>query len=514
MNILSIRHVSLRFSGDDGGLGAPLLNDLSLEVSRARVSALIGGNGAGKTTLFNVISGFQRADGGEIIFDSSTDSIINKWPPWRIARLGIGRLFQGRQLSPSLSLLDNFKLASRDTSGEFPFSRLWRRAELRRAERAKEERARAILTELFGDDCKYLAMLDRPGGAFSYGEQRLLALARLLMPENVSLLLLDEPTAGVNPALCESIAAMIRRVAHERGISVFLIEHNLPFVREVADDCAYMADGKIVKSGSVAAALDAPEAREHYLAVFTNDEGRAVAEAAPVADEKIESLAKPKSPPALLLSDISGGYDASRDILQGASLRIDQGESVGVVGLNGSGKSTLGRAVMNMLPRRTGTVEIGGHDVSPLSAAALAGQGVALMMQGAPVFNQLTVGENLRLAVLARNEMATGGETPDGAARSWRPSQPADQLSGGQRHQLALRLILTGCPKLLILDEPSAGLDPTAAAALYETLARIRAESGVAILLIEQNVRLARDFCHRLMVMEQGRLEKAARRSA
>jgi len=236
----------------------------------------------------------------------------------------------------------------------------------------------------------------------------------------------------------------------------------------------------------------------------------------------------------LELKDITGGYDASRDILDGVSLSLGKGDSVGVIGLNGSGKSTLGKAVMNMLPRRTGRVLLDGADVTSYPTSRLAHVGVGFLIQGAPVFDQLTVAENLRLAtgdetglkaatkrlahifprffpqggtdipVCESNPLPTG---KNACATLYR--RRADKLSGGERHQLALCLALAKETKLLILDEPSAGLDPAAADALYKTLGTIRDTTNVTILLIEQNVNLARTFCQRVLVMRQGKLEEA-----
>ena len=228
----------------------------------------------------------------------------------------------------------------------------------------------------------------------------------------------------------------------------------------------------------------------------------------------------------LKLENITGGYDATRDILCDVSLHVARGESVGVIGLNGSGKSTLGKAVMNRLPRRAGRVFLDGTDVSALPTARLVRLGVGCLLQGAPVFDHLTVAENLRLAAdndprhlhafRQRHASAfsqffpppeSGDEGGTRAAGQNLHHRRADKLSGGQRHLLALACALVRQPRFLLLDEPSAGLDPAAATALYETLATVREATGVSILLIEQNVAFARKFCQRVLIMRQGRLE-------
>lgn len=268
-DILSIRDVSLSFVPDTkGDVPLSILDGLSLNVPRGKITALIGGNGSGKTTLFNIISGFQKSNTGEVWLatdDSAPPLRIDGYPPAKIPRLGIGRLFQDRQLFPTLSLLENFTIAAGDFTGEFPFSCIASPASLQHAEASREARARTILEKAFGPDNKYLAMLHAPGNAFSFGEQRLFSLARLLMPGNTCLLLLDEPTSGVNPAHCDTIAAILPKLAREFGLSVLLIEHNMAFVRQIADYCAYLSEGKIAAFGTPDDILNMPEVHESYL---------------------------------------------------------------------------------------------------------------------------------------------------------------------------------------------------------------------------------------------------------
>ena len=239
-----------------------LLNGINLQVPERQVTALVGGNGTGKTTLFNIISGFQRETGGTITFDGHR---LNGLPAHRRARLGMGRLFQGRQLMGDLTLLENMKLADENPLGENPLSSIFLRKRVQREEAAREQEAISILSRLFGSDSKYLQMLHHRAADFSYGEQRMIALACLLMGSNNKLLLLDEPTAGVNPIYCDTIARIIRRMVEEEGLTVLLIEHNMHFVRSVSDTCAYLNEGRIEKVGPTAAVLDDPEVRNSYL---------------------------------------------------------------------------------------------------------------------------------------------------------------------------------------------------------------------------------------------------------
>ena len=238
-----------------------LLRGVNLAVEKGKITALVGGNGTGKTTLFNIISGFEKDYTGDVIFE---DINFNKIPAHRISLMGIGRLFQDGQLLPGLTLMENMKMASDDKTGEWPFSSLIHPKRWKEAETRKEQQAKDILKRIFGEDCKYLNMLNDDASAFSYGEQRLLSLARLLMG-GYRLLLLDEPTSGVNPVYIDTIERIIREMKEQEGLTVLLIEHNMHFVRKVADICAYLDDGVIEKVGPTAEVLDDKNVRNSYL---------------------------------------------------------------------------------------------------------------------------------------------------------------------------------------------------------------------------------------------------------
>lgn len=238
-----------------------LLNGVDMAVEEGKVTALIGGNGAGKTTLFNIVSGFEKGFKGQVILEGND---ISKLSAHKISLMGLGRLFQGRQLMDDLTLMENMKIASDDTTGENPFDCFFRRKKVAASEAAKEQQAIDILVRVFGEDNKYLKMLDHKASELSYGEQRLIAMARLLIG-NDRLLLLDEPTSGVNPRYIDTFRTIIRDMVEKEGETVLLIEHNMSFVRSVADHCHYLADGKIIKSGPTAEVLDDPVIRKDYL---------------------------------------------------------------------------------------------------------------------------------------------------------------------------------------------------------------------------------------------------------
>ena len=211
----------------------------------------------------------------------------------------------------------------------------------------------------------------------------------------------------------------------------------------------------------------------------------------------------------LEIHNVRGGYIPELDILQGIDLILSEGDVVGVLGLNGSGKSTLGKAIMNMIPRREGEIRFCGQSITSLATHELATRGIAIMQQGGQVFNTMSVWENLQLAfgdVQDREYIAQLQEIVPLLARPKKELQHtmADKLSGGQRHQLALAMTLARRPKLAILDEPSAGLSPKAVDEMYAILQQVRERLGVTILLIEQNIAKAIDFCDRSILLSQG----------
>lgn len=211
----------------------------------------------------------------------------------------------------------------------------------------------------------------------------------------------------------------------------------------------------------------------------------------------------------LKISGLTGGYVSGIKILRGIDLSVREGESVGIIGLNGSGKSTLGRAIMNMLPWREGQILFEGKSVLDRSTSDLACSGIAIMQQGGQVFRELTVHENLKIAFGHIKDKTFIDELKSMIPLLALPERElkgkmADKLSGGQRHQLALAMTLALRPRLLILDEPSAGLSPKSVEKMYEILSALRLKMNVTIILIEQNINKAIQFCDRSLLIEQG----------
>jgi ABC-type branched-subunit amino acid transport system ATPase component len=221
-----------------GGIRA--LNGASLEVKANSIVGLIGPNGSGKTTLFNIISGFYSADSGEIRYKGEN---INGFPSYRIARKGLVRTFQISKAPKEMTVLENMLLACEQQIGENALGALSRRKQIRRQERENVEKALSLL-EFTG--IAHLA--NEYSGNLSGGQQKLLSLSRILI-RNPDLILLDEPTAGVNPTLTKKFVNFIRDLKIQRGKTFLLVEHDMNFIRSICDKVFVLDAGEKIAEG-------------------------------------------------------------------------------------------------------------------------------------------------------------------------------------------------------------------------------------------------------------------------
>ena len=267
-SILDIKSISKTFSkgkkknGDTRQFN--LIDELDLSIERGKITSLIGGNGTGKTTLFNMISGFLEADQGEITFLNGNKFQLNGMPSHKREQLGIGRLFQDNHIFPDLTVFENMIIAHEDDFGEFPLEILFRTKKSKTLEEQRKEKAKQTFEMLFGSKNVFWEKREHLAKNMSYGQQRLLGLARLFMA-NYKLVLLDEPTAGVNPKLLDTISEIIKRMVIENDMSVFLIEHNMHFVKQISDICAFINKGKIEIIGTPDEVIANKKVQDSYL---------------------------------------------------------------------------------------------------------------------------------------------------------------------------------------------------------------------------------------------------------
>lgn len=219
----------------------------------------------------------------------------------------------------------------------------------------------------------------------------------------------------------------------------------------------------------------------------------------------------------LSVENINGGYRKDNNILNGISLELREGETLAVIGQNGAGKSTIVKAIINNLPFRSGKVYLNNTDITKKTTEQIIKLGVGYFLQGGRVFPHLNIHENLKIAghFLEKSELEsriTALSEIFSVLSSYKESKQASELSGGEKHQLSLSMVMLNNPKLLILDEPSAGLSPQNTQILYKQLHTLRQTYSLSILLIEQNIHEAIKNCNKLILLSDGKITKTISR--
>lgn len=488
MALLEVRDVSLRF----GGVHA--LSGVELVVESGAVTGLIGPNGAGKTTLFNVVTGLQLPDAGAVLLEGRDVTTVR---PHRRARLGMARTFQRLETFGTLSVRDNVLVA----------------AEMRRRWSRDGSSPRAVTEEVIGQ-VGLEAVAGERVDTLPTGTARLVEVARALAARP-RLLLLDEPSAGLNEAETSDLGALLLRLS-ATGLGVLLVEHDMRFVMSTCSRIHVLDFGRVIATGSPETIQSDPVVRAAYLGVepAAPDAGEtadragptvgAVVDADALADVEALALAVedgdrihvhepprgaeavgPQSP-ALELRGVTAGY-GTISVLFGIDLALGRGQVHALLGPNGAGKSTTLKVASGQIRPTAGEVAIDGVPIGRAGPDALARRGLCLVPEGRGVFPNLTVTENLRMATYA------GTPLRDVLERAFtrfprlaeRRKQLGGTLSGGEQQMLAMARALATDPSVLLLDELSMGLAPLIVEELYAVVQRI-AREGLSILVVEQ----------------------------
>jgi ribose transport system ATP-binding protein len=464
------------------------LAGVDLEVQPGEILALVGENGAGKSTLMKVLSGAHAPDEGEMWLDGARYLPRN---PLDARRQGIAMIYQELSLAPHLSVMENILLGIEPTAG--PFVR-W--SQMRKA-------ARAALDEIGLGDVAPETQVRR----LSLAQQQMVEIARAVALE-CRVLVLDEPTSSLTRQDIERLFALIRRL-RDRGIAVIYISHFLEEVKEISDRFAVLRDGESVGGGVT---RDTPSDRIIALMV-----GREVNDLYP------RSARGAGGEVALEVTNLAGNLKPAS-----ASLRLRRGRVVGVAGLIGAGRTEFMRAVFGLDRVVSGEIRIGSY----LGAAAPRrrwAQGVGMVSEDRKregLALGLSIADNVTLARLeglgpgrfvlpSRQRLATAPWVERIEIKCASPSQRVSALSGGNQQKVAIARLLHADVDVLLLDEPTRGIDVGSKAQVYRLIDQLAAgdpATGIkpkAILMISSYLPELLGTCDEIAVMTRGRLGPA-----
>ena len=477
---LTLRNITKRFGPTTA------LEGLDLDISGGQCLALVGENGAGKSTLLKLISGQMRPDQGQMQLGG-----VEYRPagPRDALRHGVAIVHQELCLAPHLSVEANILL------GREPHRFGWRDG------RKCNTMARQILTELDHGDLN----LKIPVGRLGPGVRQIVEIARALASD-ARVLLLDEPTSSLTEADTRRLFQTIDNLK-QRGLAIVFISHALEEVQRVADTVAVLRDGQLVRV--------APKAEWDRRSIISAMVGRSIEDLYP---EKIAPQREIAQEPVLELNAISGV-----SLPKNASLKVRRGQVLGIAGLIGSGRTETARVVMGLNRQTGGEIKLAGRRLpAKMPIRKRIAQGLGLLSEdraGEGLALNRTIEENMLYSTFSRS--ATGGfiSRRDSRKRAagWVERlgvkcnsihQPVRRLSGGNQQKVALARLFEDQGEVLILDEPTRGVDVGAKVEIYK-LIRQQAAQGRAVVVISSYLPELLGLCDELAVMNGGELSPA-----
>ena len=451
------------------------LDGVDLTVRVGEVLALVGENGAGKSTLMKVLSGAHAPDAGRMWLAGENYAPAD---PLAARRAGVSMIYQELSLARHLSVMENIVLGMEPTRGPFVD---WQ--EMRR-------RAVEAMAELGRGDI----LPETPVQRLAIAEQQLVEIARAVAV-GARVLVLDEPTSSLAQNDIQRLFGLVRRLK-ARGLGIIYISHFLEEVRALSDRFTVLRDGRSVGSGETASVSNA-----EVVALMV---GRAVADLYPRT---------PRAPGEVVLdlTDVAGVRKPTR-----ATFKLHRGEVLGIAGLIGAGRTELLRAIFGLDPVRSGRITVKAHS-GPASPAQRWVQGVGLVSEDRKTEGlalSLSVADNVTLSSLSA---AVRPAAQFAASQKWiaklgircrGPEQRVGDLSGGNQQKIALARLLEHRVDVLLLDEPTRGIDVGSKAEIYRLIDEL-ACAGCAVLVVSSYLPELLGICDRIAVMSRGHLGPA-----
>jgi rhamnose transport system ATP-binding protein len=458
--------------------GVLAVADVTFAIHAGTVHALVGENGAGKSTLVKILTGVVHPDDGELLIDGEPHRVGD---PQTAHNLGIVAMFQEPTVFPDLSVAENV------------FAGRHRRTPLRTvAWGAMRAEASRLLEDLGAD-----FPADAPVRGLGVADRQLLEIAKALS-SSARLLIMDEPTAALSPHEVDNLFATVRRL-RERGVAIVFISHRLEEVTAIADTVTVLRDGRHVAT--------APAADLSHGEIVRLMVGRSLDALFPKEDAEIGDV--------VLRAD---GL-TRRGVFSGVSFELRRGEIVGLAGFVGSGRTEVARSIFGIDRLDAGRLWISGRRFRPRSPRAALRRGLAYLPEDRlhqGLVQPMSISANTSMAVLPRL-------TPVGLLQPWRerrlarrfmeqlriratsPGQVVRSLSGGNQQKVVLSKWLAAEPRILVLDEPTHGVDVGTKADVHRAISHLAAQ-GLTILMISSELPEILGMSDRVLVMREGRL--------
>jgi ribose transport system ATP-binding protein len=474
--LLSVDSVSKHY----GGVRA--LTDVSLDIAAGEVHALVGANGAGKSTLVRILAGVEAPDSGRIAIDG-IEHVISS--PWRATELGLGFIHQELNLVPQFSVLQNMAM-NYDAASRYGLIR-WRNV---------RPRAKAVLADL-GANFSH----DREVRDLTVSQRWVVALGRSLMRE-AHVIVMDEPTASFAAEEAERVFAIVRDLT-ARGVAVLYISHRLEEVLGLSTTISVLRNGRLV------ARLRASEVDRSSLTEA-------------IVGRAVEQTARHRAAREMTSEVVLHVEELVREPrVKSVTLDLHRSEILGLAGLVGAGRTELARLIFGADRAASGRMTLEGRPFAPRGPHEAIARGVALVPEerrSQALLLRESLAVNVNLATLGRNRWRAhlpllSSRKASAAARDMvdrfvikasSVAQPVSGLSGGNQQKVVVsRYVRTG-PSVLILDEPTVGVDVGARAELYEII-RALAATGTSVLMISSDFE---EFaiCDRVAVMREGQI--------